>query len=107
MDNNDIDSAFQNRFRPPIPVASYIGTYNATSYGASCPVQSLSPIPFFGNPQSGSTPPSEDCACCHFYIYHFESLTPKYVGLTVDVIRPRGTKAGDKLPVVVVSLFLN
>uniref|UniRef100_A0A8H7Y9K5 Carboxylic ester hydrolase n=1 Tax=Psilocybe cubensis TaxID=181762 RepID=A0A8H7Y9K5_PSICU len=87
------------RFNLPRAVTSYNGSINATSYGPTCPQQTVkSPIslsqffnftvPFIKDPDrnvtrnSTETPESEDC-------------------LTINVIKPLNASADAKLPVVV------
>ncbi|KAH9486207.1 Lipase 4 [Psilocybe cubensis] len=89
------------RFNLPRAVTSYNGSINATSYGPTCPQQTVkSPIslsqffnftvPFIKDPDrnvtrnSTETPESEDC-------------------LTINVIKPLNASADAKLPVVVVD----
>ncbi|CAK5270426.1 unnamed protein product [Mycena citricolor] len=80
------------RFRLPVANSPYTGTHNATAFGLSCPQQAIALPILTGLPQQVIDtvvnsifglvfPASEDC-------------------LTINVIRPAGTPAGAKLPVV-------
>ncbi|KAI0306653.1 Alpha/Beta hydrolase protein [Multifurca ochricompacta] len=84
----------QRRLRRPEPFPPYEGIYYAQKFGKSCPQQQLT-LPNGLNSQlihdignvvgklyDGITPDDEDC-------------------LTINVVRPAGTRPGTKLPVVV------
>ncbi|KDR85818.1 hypothetical protein GALMADRAFT_84978 [Galerina marginata CBS 339.88] len=86
------------RFRLPQAITTYNGSINATSYGASCPQQTIEPPIQFGDifnfsipllndlrnnrSNSSSIPESEDC-------------------LTINVIKPSNVSGDAKLPVLV------
>ncbi|KAL2146352.1 hypothetical protein VTI28DRAFT_4377 [Corynascus sepedonium] len=80
------------RLKPPVKLNSSLGIFDATGIAPACPqfladsdsneflakvIDTVTGLPFFQN----ALKISEDC-------------------LTVNVIRPKGTKAGDKLPVL-------
>ncbi|KAK4145100.1 Alpha/Beta hydrolase protein [Dichotomopilus funicola] len=80
------------RLKPPVKPDTPLGVFHATGYAPACPqfladndsndfltrvIDTLTDLPFFQKALNVS----EDC-------------------LTIDVIRPAGTKAGDKLPVL-------
>lgn len=80
------------RLKPPVKPDTPLGEFHATGYAPACPqfladndssdfltriIDTLTDLPFFQKALNVS----EDC-------------------LTIDVIRPTGTKAGDKLPVL-------
>lgn len=77
------DTGGESRFRPPVPYTPAAGsTIDATSAGPACPqrIDHRKQNPF--NAYSYVTEISEDC-------------------LRLNLWRPNGTKAGDKLPVLV------
>jgi carboxylesterase type B len=77
------DTGGQSRFKPPVPYIPQPGsTIDATITGPACPqrIDHRKPNPF--NTYSYTTETSEDC-------------------LLLNVWRPNGTSAGDKLPVLV------
>ena len=99
------------RFRLPVPHGPYNGTFNATSFGISCPQQigltlqenlTDDTIAFFtGTAPSPVIPESEDCM--HSSTTLLLSLNLTFVGLTINVWQPAGVTPGAKLPVVAVS----
>ncbi|KJA17322.1 hypothetical protein HYPSUDRAFT_46517 [Hypholoma sublateritium FD-334 SS-4] len=81
------------RFALPVAIPVYLGPFNATAYGPSCPAQTISASSLSRRSELDSSPSirsliardttySEDC-------------------LTINVIRPAGSKPTDNLPVVV------
>jgi para-nitrobenzyl esterase len=53
------NSGGANRFKPPVPPASWTGVRDAVAYGDQCP--QMPPTGGVDKPDDGSTPTSEDC----------------------------------------------
>ncbi|KAF9567730.1 carotenoid ester lipase [Agrocybe pediades] len=82
------------RFRHPVPITSYNGSINASSYGYSCPQQNATFPISLGDIVNFTVPniPS---------LHNNRSSNNATSGLTINIIKPSNVSADAKLPVLV------
>ncbi|KAJ7897497.1 Alpha/Beta hydrolase protein [Mycena leptocephala] len=85
------------RFRLPVEIPPYNGSYAATEYGPGCPQQAFKLPPFTGQAQE-----VVDYAANTIYGELVPSDEDCDAGLTINVIRPKTVMRASKLPVIAV-----
>ncbi|POR33681.1 Carboxylic ester hydrolase [Tolypocladium paradoxum] len=84
------------RLRPPKKLSRELGLFDATGVAAKCPQMPITPDPSSFDTIKKKVPESKD----NPFISDGEDTTGQEDCLTISVQRPKGTKAGDKLPVL-------